>query len=181
MNMMKPRQSAIGLLFSAGAFALGATFAAPQAQAQVAGTSKEEPPNVLLLVDTSGSMERMSNGTMPTCTPGTETDPNRWGSLVQALTGTFQPGFSCKSQIRSAAKFQAEYRPSAGVPIYDENYELPYNRPLIGTNAADMCAITHNNVGDLVAKKLDTTTGLFGASKAMTVSSTSQKTMCAWR
>src|SRR5258706_14298207 len=66
-------------------------------------------PNVLLLIDNSGSMERMIDGSLPednvggtnqcnvtcntatppACTFGpTPTAPNRWSALLQALTGT---------------------------------------------------------------------------------------------
>ena len=46
-------------------------------------------PNVLLLVDTSGSMEYMATGALPTnCTVGGVSDLNRWATLVSVLTGT---------------------------------------------------------------------------------------------
>src|SRR5262249_39802685 len=56
-------------------------------------------PNVLLLIDSSGSMENMPDGRRPeaasaTCNPGTATPMNRWATLVTALTGSIQ-NFSC--------------------------------------------------------------------------------------
>lgn len=113
---------------------------ASSAHAQLAGTQTGQIPNVLLLVDTSGSMERMSNGTMPTCNPGTQTTPNRWGSLVQALTGSFQPYFSCSTIPRTSPEFTAQYTgvwnansPAGSNRPPDYGYVLPYNRPLTGS------------------------------------------------
>ena len=74
-------------------------------------------PNVLLLVDNSGSMERMIDGTTPeanpanacNCDPTTgvcnfntqPASPNRWGVLLQALTGTLQTGYNCAAMPRT--------------------------------------------------------------------------------
>src|SRR3954454_18144156 len=94
--------------------------ASHDAHAQSAGTTNRPLPNVMLLVDTSGSMERMPDNSLPSddkqpgtnvpigsapfnhCTPGTESNPNRWGMLVQALTGNMQPYFSCAAMSRAA-------------------------------------------------------------------------------
>lgn len=132
-------------------------------RAQIAGTAKKQLPNVMLLVDTSGSMERMNDGSLPVCTPGTATSPNRWGSLVQAMSGTFQPYYSCARQGRSTTRFRNEFRLSPTTPIYDEDYALPYHRPLVGTTSTQMCALTHVGAS-LVPKYLNTATGVFGAS-----------------
>ncbi|RYZ63535.1 MAG: hypothetical protein EOP08_10760, partial [Proteobacteria bacterium] len=123
--------------------AMAATlFAAGNVHAQLAGTQTGQTPNVLLLVDTSGSMERMSNGTMPTCNPGTQTAPNRWGSLVQALTGSFQPFYSCSTIPRTSPEFTAQYTgawnansPAGSDRPVDYGYILPYNRPLTGSGS----------------------------------------------
>ncbi|HEY4014374.1 MAG TPA: hypothetical protein VGM06_13615 [Polyangiaceae bacterium] len=102
-------------------------------------------PNVMLLIDNSGSMERMIDGTVPESAPATSCNcdpqtgvcnfaaqptPNRWGTLLQALTGTFQNGYNCAAMPRSAnSVFQSEYQ-IAGVAPYDINYYLPYHRPI---------------------------------------------------
>src|SRR6185437_790119 len=68
-------------------------------------------PNVLLLVDNSGSMERMIDGQKPEDEAGgaCNIDPttgnvisgsvaptsNRWGTLLKALTGSFQNNYNC--------------------------------------------------------------------------------------
>src|SRR5687768_4920960 len=78
------------------------------AEAQNVGTTNKPLPNLLLLIDTSGSMERMLDNSLPIqnypplpagttnqCSPGVRSNPNRWGTLLQALTGNFQPYYSC--------------------------------------------------------------------------------------
>jgi type IV pilus assembly protein PilY1 len=124
------------------------------ARAQLAGTSAGPLPNVLLLVDTSGSMERMGDGSLPSanaankCKVGTGaadlvSEPNRWGMLLQALTGNLQPYFSCEEVNRDAGPgnpFVAEYKIGGRAP-YDANYFMPYHRPMTGTSDANACAI----------------------------------------
>lgn len=138
------------LLASGGAFAQG------KSPIQAA------PPNVLLLVDTSGSMERMPDGTLPVCTPGvTGQEPNRWGSILQGLTGTVQPFWSCGVMRRDGAPaganeqslnaFRKAYWDSGLVGSvdsseeYDVNYSLPHHRPLSGSTAdSDVCGVFPN-------------------------------------
>lgn len=150
------------LLVAAGMFAVLAT--STRAGAQLAGTQTGQTPNVLLLVDTSGSMERMNDGSMPTCNPGTQTAPNRWGSLVQALTGSFQPFFSCASIPRTSPEFTAQYSgtwnansPAGQNRPIDYGYVLPYSRPLTGSgtklcgrfpNLIQSGALTNGDRGD---------------------------------
>jgi type IV pilus assembly protein PilY1 len=91
-------------------------------------------PNVLLLVDSSGSMERMIDGTMPenvgaACTPGTPMSKdqwNRWATLVQVLTGDIE-NFSCQAIDRKSQAFVSEYSWN-GVKPYDFQYHLPFHR-----------------------------------------------------
>ncbi|MCC6556600.1 MAG: hypothetical protein IT372_26875 [Polyangiaceae bacterium] len=89
-------------------------------------------PNVLLLIDSSGSMERTIAGGEPVCTPGTappsESDKSRWTVLVEALTGPVQD-FSCWAQPRTDTAFVQEYTLGAVEP-YDKNYYLPFHRLL---------------------------------------------------
>ena len=131
--------------------------APPDARAQTSATQKPMP-NVLLLVDTSGSMERMPDNSLPSanvgvtagglpnaCSPGSESNPNRWGIVLQALTGNMQPYYSCSAVNRSAgpagAAFRNEYK-IANVNPYDTDYFLPYHRPLSGASANNtVCAI----------------------------------------
>jgi type IV pilus assembly protein PilY1 len=116
-----------------------AVFSTTDARAQQAGTATGNLPNVLLLVDTSGSMERLTNNQLPTCTPGLATTPNRWGILLQALTGNVQAGgagavgYSCYSQPRDPLSAYASEYQIAGFPPLDTGYALNYNRPVSGT------------------------------------------------
>lgn len=91
-------------------------------------------PNVLLLIDSSGSMDLMPNGQLPaqsgaTCTPGTTTPLNRWASLLTVLTGTIQ-NFSCFAQDRSSSSFLNEYTLPGSVQPIDYKYYLPFHRVL---------------------------------------------------
>lgn len=138
---------------------LAAATSSPDARAQSTGTTNTPIPNVMLLIDTSGSMERMPDNSLPIddhdpaaapgvkltaapynrCQPGIESNPNRWGMLVQALTGNMQPFFSCAEMTRRAnTTFANEFKIS-GVAPYDLDYILPYHRPLSGA-AAQACA-----------------------------------------
>ena len=109
-------------------------------------------PNVLLLVDNSGSMSRMidantqeaespcnctdnGSGTI-TCNwapSGGGVTPNRWNTLLQALTGPMPTSgtnttFNCVSMPRaSGTTFASEYQ-IGGVAPYDTGYYLPYER-----------------------------------------------------
>jgi type IV pilus assembly protein PilY1 len=102
-------------------------------------------PNVLLLIDNSGSMERMIDGTLPESTPQNACNcdaasgactwtaqpaPNRWGVMLQSLTGSLQNGYNCAAMPRSPGSvFATEYQ-IGGVPPYDVNYYIPYHRPI---------------------------------------------------
>lgn len=93
-------------------------------------------PNVMLLVDSSGSMEYTIDGSgFPACDP-TGHNPSgksRWIDLVEVLTGTIQD-YRCEAVNRSSSSFLADYDangPAAGVP-YDYLYVNPYHRPMSG-------------------------------------------------
>jgi type IV pilus assembly protein PilY1 len=109
-------------------------------------------PNVMLLVDNSGSMERMIDGNTPeqdgnscnctdngpgnapSCpawsqaTPPAPPAPNRWAILQTALTGSLTNGFNCVAMPRSpGSTFDDEYK-IGGNSTYDVNYYLPFHR-----------------------------------------------------
>jgi type IV pilus assembly protein PilY1 len=106
--------------------------AATTARAQ--GDVERPLPNVLLLVDSSGSMEFKAEGDiLPTCNPnnsGATNNKSRWIDLVEVTTGTFQ-NYSCFPMDRSSSGFLSEFSLS-GVAPYDYQYELPYHRALSG-------------------------------------------------
>lgn len=115
------------------------------ASAQAAGKDTAPPlPNVMLLVDTSGSMEFDIAGGQVACNlkdasltsePATSSSPGktRWTDLVEVLTGEvtnygcYTEDRSCPSSTTSA--FQSEYALGATPPA-DCNYYLPYHRIL---------------------------------------------------
>jgi type IV pilus assembly protein PilY1 len=83
-------------------------------------------PAVMLLVDTSGSMERLpatsasTESPLPTCTGNPTQDvsqKNRWALTLEALTGSFQ-NFSCRTQDRTLAPYTST--------DYDYGYYLPH-------------------------------------------------------
>ncbi len=95
-----------------------------------AHVSAQEPdirnirPHFVLLVDTSGSMERKPNcicstpaclECLPVCSVGMY-EQNRWSVVAQALTGEFSP-YECNSDTRIGGIYTGEY---------DEGYFLPH-------------------------------------------------------
>jgi type IV pilus assembly protein PilY1 len=107
-----------------------------------AGARAEDPdlrdirPVVMLLVDTSGSMERMAGSDdLPMCTGSSVTtnQRNRWTTMLEALTGSWPAAdYYCTSVARSGGIFTDA--PDAG-------YFLPYHQPPI--------ALAQNNDGVL--------------------------------
>jgi type IV pilus assembly protein PilY1 len=76
-------------------------------------------PAMMLLVDTSGSMERKPDTSscvdcLPSCTNNSTDERNRWAITLEALTGSF-PTFRCTKRDRSTYSGQ-----------YDQNYFLPH-------------------------------------------------------
>ncbi len=115
-----------------GTGALIATvLAAPRATAQA--EAEKPPPNVLLLVDTSGSMEFKTDGTFPNCAPGDTltSEKSRWIDLIEVMTGTFE-NYSCWAQDRGSTAFRDEFTLGTTVP-YDFGYINPYHRALSGS------------------------------------------------
>jgi type IV pilus assembly protein PilY1 len=112
----------------AGALALLGSSTAAFAQAE----AQKPAPNVLLLVDSSGSMEFTTSGSEPVCTPGNpSSQKSRWIELVEALTGKIT-NYSCWTQPRSELNFRNEFR-LGGIDPYDYRYVNPYHRALSGT------------------------------------------------
>ncbi|KYF55019.1 hypothetical protein BE04_27595 [Sorangium cellulosum] len=117
------------LVTMGSAAAVGLVAARARAQAM----DVEPPlPNVLLLVDTSGSMEKTVAGGEPDCNPLTppasEALKSRWTKLVESLTGPI-PDFSCYAQPRTQSEFIDEFTID-GEPPYDANYYIPFHRLL---------------------------------------------------
>ena len=131
------------LLRGGGAsLALLSTFAAASASAQ---TDINPPlPNVMLLVDTSGSMEyKVGSTNFPTCYPdGSQaSERSRWTDLVEVLTGSIQ-NYRCEKIDRMSASFgDGEYgKLTLDKTPFDYLYPYPYHRPLSGN-----CALAPGN------------------------------------
>lgn len=125
-------------LFVGAAGALATAVLATSAGAQV---DIEPPlPNVLLLVDTSGSMDYKIDGSKVACPnrdPSLTSEPigaaekSRWTHLVEVLTGDVQ-NYSCYTQDRSSVNFLVEYSLGTAPTFepYDKGYHVPYHRIL---------------------------------------------------
>ncbi|HTQ05371.1 MAG TPA: hypothetical protein VMI54_16020 [Polyangiaceae bacterium] len=116
---------------------LGVTFSSGRARAQA--DLNPPLPNVLLLVDTSGSMESQIDGTAVTCNPGNTAgvnDKSRWIDLVEVLTGAIDT-YSCQQIDRTdpGVGFRTGEYALGGDP-YDFRYPIPYHRPLSNGCAA---------------------------------------------
>ncbi|MBW2529168.1 MAG: hypothetical protein JRI23_33640 [Deltaproteobacteria bacterium] len=98
-------------------------------------------PNVLLLLDSSGSMERKLDGTFLTaaeCGPdNTNSVLNRWGTLATVLTGTVQDR-RCYAQPRDDASIFTDEFGISGQDPHDTGYKIPYHRMVSGT---DRCVV----------------------------------------
>jgi len=118
------------------ALALAVQTGADEAAAQGVdpGTSPKMPPNVLLIVDTSGSMEyEAGQETFPTCNPGgSGSERSRWVDAVEVLTGTIQ-NYSCQDLDRSSTTFTGLYQLPGSLNPPDYLYRNHYYRPLSGS------------------------------------------------
>ncbi len=128
----RPFRARGGLVGSAIVLAsLGASSAA-EAQMDVAPPL----PNVLILLDTSGSMERLPNGQLPAIDTVTASiDPmqkSRWIDALEVLGGDFV-NYSAIQVPRNTVDFANEYSlvsSGASAPPYDYGYYLPHFRPM---------------------------------------------------
>lgn len=119
-----------GLLGAGTLLALSLLPSQARAQADIS----PPPPNVLLLVDTSGSMDyKTSSNSFPTChyagaaTTAQTSERSRWIELVEVLTGSIKD-YDCQRLDRNSAGFRSEYALSGSDP-YDFLYANPYHRP----------------------------------------------------
>ncbi|HWA73661.1 MAG TPA: hypothetical protein VG937_15050 [Polyangiaceae bacterium] len=106
-------------------------------------------PDVLLLVDTSGSMEyKVGGSTFPACYPdGSQpSEKSRWVDLVEVLTGTIKD-YRCEEIDRRSTSFRnGEYGTGGplATPPYDYLYPTPYHRPMSGTCVRGPGTLTGN-------------------------------------
>ncbi len=106
-------------------------------------------PNVLLILDTSGSMEYKADGTLPLASECQPLDANsvltRWQTVVEVLGGTIQ-NRGCYVEDRGTGAFVNEFGRGSNDP-YDYQYHLPFHRAVsngcMATPGLDPAAI-HN-------------------------------------
>lgn len=125
------RRSAVARLPNV-ALVASAVLVASAAGAQV--DIEPPPPNVMLLVDSSGSMEyKSSSSAFPACDPtgNTASEKSRWVELVEVLAGSI-PNYRCAAVDRTSTAFKSMYSLSGVLPA-DADYSNPYHRPLSGT------------------------------------------------
>jgi type IV pilus assembly protein PilY1 len=86
-------------------------------------------PNVLILLDSSGSMERFPNATLPTVGPwATSGEKTRWIQALEVLGGALE-NYKLLNEPRSkGTDFETEYALGSGP--YDLEYSLSHYRPL---------------------------------------------------
>ncbi|MCH2110434.1 MAG: hypothetical protein MK135_14015, partial [Polyangiaceae bacterium] len=116
------------------------------ASAQLDPTNSKKTPNIMLVLDTSGSMERVAGDeAFPSCDPGNpahaeafasdpiDTGRSRWISLQEILTGRILD-YSCHPLNRSSALFRSLYSYNgAGVVLPpDADYRNPHHRAVSG-------------------------------------------------
>ena len=116
------------LILGSLAAALGFAHTAA-AQSDISGAA----PNVMLLVDSSGSMEYMTSSTgQPACDPNSAagSQKSRWINLVEVLTGNITD-YRCSTVDRSSASFVSTFALGGKRPA-DFGYSIPYHQPMSG-------------------------------------------------
>jgi type IV pilus assembly protein PilY1 len=108
------------------ALLVGALWPCSRAFAQA--EAQKPAPNVLLLVDSSGSMEFKVDGSPVDCAATSPREKSRWIDMVEVLTGSFE-GYSCLTEQRDSVDFKNEFS-LGGVRPYDFGYLYPYHRAL---------------------------------------------------
>lgn len=134
LHFQPPRSSWLRSLLGVGSL-LAITVAPGRAHAQA--DISPPPPSVLLLVDTSGSMDyKTGSNSFPTCryvgatTTAQTSERSRWIDLTEVLTGSIA-NYDCQKIDRNSAAFKSEYA-LGGLNPYDALYANPYHRAASG-------------------------------------------------
>jgi type IV pilus assembly protein PilY1 len=140
-----------------------------QARAQIDADVSRPMPNILVLVDTSGSMEyKTSSNAFPACkydatgtialpNPLTTSEKSRWIDLVEVLTGTIT-NYECQRLDRGSASFKNEYKVTgSSLPNspYDFLYANPYHRPLSGGCAVGPGVLSTTNPANFLSNSFN--------------------------
>lgn len=113
-------------------------------------------PNVLFIVDTSGSMEYLTGveeadgkRVEPICDPHTDgvSQKSRWIDLIEVLGGTIG-NYRCETVDRRSQAFFDEYTLPSNVLPPDANYRTAYHRPMSGACRIGPGTITSTNLFD---------------------------------
>ncbi len=148
----------VGLTGTLLVFAASTGFSPTEAEAAAPSSGVVGPaPNVLLLIDRSGSMARTTAGNVPNCVTGADSrnqplvpmpagdviNMDRWGQILEGLTGHVKPYYTCETIDRTSTRFKDEYSINLKQPP-DADYIIPYNRPLSDGSPANTntCAVT---------------------------------------
>jgi type IV pilus assembly protein PilY1 len=119
-------QTLVRLLALGALGALSAMSGSVRAQSFV----DQHPPNVMLLVDSSGSMEWIPGDTKyPNC-DSTADQKSRWVTLLEALVGTID-NYHCTTVDRTNSTFATAFGYGSDAPP-DYHYPTPYHRPIDG-------------------------------------------------
>ncbi|HET7543006.1 MAG TPA: hypothetical protein VFK05_24200 [Polyangiaceae bacterium] len=153
-------------LFGALVAVCGSLLLAVPARAQIDADVGRPMPNMLLLVDTSGSMEyKTSSASFPSCKyNATGVIPNgpvtseksRWIDLVEVLTGSIT-NYECQRLDRGSAAFKNEYKVNSTLPNspYDFLYANPHHRPLSAGCAIGPGTISSANPAEFLSNSFN--------------------------
>lgn len=118
---------------------------------------KLKEPNILLIVDSSGSMEYKTGIEVdldgkrlePTCNPNLNnaSQRSRWIELVEVLGGTIN-NFRCEAVSRRDPSFASDFQLPDGTPPSDVDYRTAYHRPMSGSCKVGPGATVPANVFD---------------------------------
>lgn len=122
------------LLVVMGASCFVATLSSSTAKAQAAPDIRDIRPHVFLMVDTSGSMERLPqcacttpvcSECMPSCAAGVA-QRNRWSTVLESLTGSWN-NYACSIESRDGAAYIGQYDYLYYVPHVQISQAQPQN------------------------------------------------------
>lgn len=137
MKHLSHPRGIVGRLVLGGA-SIAATVAMQGATVRTAHAQSDVTPplpNVLILLDTSGSMERKPDATLPAVGAGAlSTEKNRWIQALEVLGGSIQ-GYQMLGVSRKSNDFINEYG-LGGTDPYDKDYYLLHYRAI-----SNNCAI----------------------------------------
>lgn len=120
-------------------------------------SAPRKEPNILLIVDSSGSMEYKTGTAVdadgkrlePTCDPtqNNASERSRWVELIEVLGGTIDQ-YRCETVSRRDPSFAVNFQLPDGTSPSDANYRTAYHRPMSGSCEVRPGAVSTSNVFD---------------------------------